>query len=190
MIRNIRSWSKLDPKFKSCTLSNGQYPSEMKKLIFLKATKKETTNDYVMALKSAVIERSLPSDEIKKSIAEISMVDWKVKCAQVKGKWELVYSTLIPGSGYFPVVEICDFYGYSLTSSWGPISIGGSSGDSVILSETNPAMIQFNNKRRDLGPFSFDVKPKNRTYTFLYVDSEIAIGLSSSGGTTLLKRVE
>ena len=107
----------------------------------------------------------------------------------MRGKWELIYSSIIPG-GYFPVTEIADFYGYSLTSSWGPLPLGGFLGKSAVLSEESPAVIEFSSDAYRLGALKLDIKaPKSRSYTFLYVDDYFAVARSSSGGGTLLKRV-
>jgi hypothetical protein len=52
----------------------------------------------------------------------------------VRGEWELVFSSLI-GPGYFPITELCDFYKFSLVSSFGPIPLGSFIGESKVTSE-------------------------------------------------------
>ena len=140
-------------------------------------------------LRSACDTRSVPSAEIIASINEVESASFDLSCTDMKGSWELIFSSLIPG-GYFPVSEICDFFGYSLTSSWGPLPLGGFRGSSVVISETKPATIEFSSDAYLLGSIKFDLKqPKKRSYTFLYADDNFAVARSSSGGGTLLKKV-
>jgi hypothetical protein len=140
-------------------------------------------------LRDACETRKVPSTDIARIIDQIESLKLDVECSDMRGSWELVYSSLIPG-GYFPVCEIADFFGYSLTSSWGPLPLGGFRGKSTIISQTKPATIEFSSEMFKLGGLEINLKePKQRSYTFLYSDSLIAVARSSSGGGTLLKRV-
>ena len=140
-------------------------------------------------LRSACDTRSVSSAEIIASINEVESASFDLSCTDMKGSWELIFSSLIPG-GYFPVSEVCDFFGYSLTSSWGPLPLGGFKGSSVVISETKPATIEFTSDAYLLGGITIDLKqPKKRSYTFLYADDNFAVARSSSGGGTLLKKV-
>ena len=151
--------------------------------------------DKINILREACLDRNRSTEDVNTAISSLESPssDLKVCCTDMKGKWELVYSSLIP-NGYFPVREICDFYGYTLVSSFGILPLGRFRGDSKVLSETKPAVIEFNTNIYKLGPLVVDSTKKNkdkpaRTYTFLYVDNEVAVARSSTGGGTLLKRV-
>ena len=140
-------------------------------------------------LKNACESRKVLPGDVLSCINQIEASALTVTCSDVKGKWELVYNSIIPG-GYFPVTEIADFYGYSLTSGWGPIPFGGFRGKSKIISETNPACIEFSSEIFKIGQFELKVKnPKSRSYTFLYADQNFAVARSSGGGGTLLKKI-
>ena len=105
----------------------------------------------------------------------------------LRGDWELVFSSLI-SSGYFPIKEVCSFYeGFELNSSWGPFSLGGFRGDSLI--SDLPLVVEFQSRVFKLGPLTVKVPPKPRSYRFLFIDDLIAVALSSSGGKTILQRV-
>ena len=140
-------------------------------------------------LRQACQTRAVLSDVIASSINQIEKSAKNIKCNDLKGDWELIYSSIIPG-GYFPVTEIADFFAYSLTSSFGYLPLGGFQGKSTVISETNPAVIEFSSDKYRLGGLEFKIKnPKSRSYTFLYVDQYFAVARSSSGGGTLLKKV-
>lgn len=149
----------------------------------------ENSFDHVGNLRIASQSRNIAPEVVKTAIDQLESSKIAVKCSELKDKWELIYSTIIPG-GYFPVTEICDFYGYTINSSWGFLSLGGFTGRSEIISESNPAVIQFSSDIYRLGEWEFKLNnAKSRSYTFLYVDEHIAVARSSSGGGTLLKRV-
>lgn len=148
------------------------------------------TPSTIEKLRSACDTRSVPSADIIAAINEVESASFDLSCTDMKGSWELIFSSLIPG-GYFPVCEICDFFGYSLTSSWGPLPLGGFKGSSAVISETKPATIEFTSDSYLIGGIKFDLKePKKRSYTFLYTDDNFAVARSSSGGGTLLKKVK
>ena len=143
----------------------------------------------IEVLRDACETRKVPSADIARFIDQIESMTLDIECSDMRGSWELVYSSLIPG-GYFPVCEIADFFGYSLTSSWGPLPLGGFRGKSTVISQTRPATIEFSSEIFKLGGIEINLKePKQRSYTFLYADDLIAVARSSSGGGTLLKRV-
>jgi hypothetical protein len=149
-----------------------------------------TENEKVIqVLRDACETRKVPSTDIARLIDQIESLKLDIECSDMRGSWELVYSSLIPG-GYFPVCEIADFFGYSLTSSWGPLPLGGFRGKSTVISQSKPATIEFSSEVFKLGGIEVNLKePKQRSYTFLYSDSLMAVARSSSGGGTLLKRV-
>ena len=149
-------------------------------------TNRDVTN--LDTLRRACETRDVLPDDVVSSINQIERTAKDVKCIDMRGKWELIYSSIIPG-GYFPVTEVADFYGYSLTSSFGFLSLGGFEGKSTVVSETNPAVIEFSSNLYKLGPIKINIKdPKVRSYTFLYVDQYFAVARSSSGGGTLMRK--
>ena len=146
--------------------------------------------DSIDSLRKACETRSAPSADIAASINQIELLPTDVTCSDLKGSWELIYSSLIPG-GYFPVCEICDFFGYSIISSWGPLPLGGFRGTSSVFSETRPARIDFSSDVYKIGGIEINLKDaKQRSYTFLYADDYFAVARSSSGGGTLLKKFQ
>lgn len=96
---------------------------------------------HVDNLRAASFDRSIDPDVINTAIEKLESSKIVVKCSELQNKWELIYSTIIPG-GYFPVTEICNFYGYSINSSWGFLSLGGFTGQSgkhsIHTSNLNP----------------------------------------------------
>ena len=147
-----------------------------------------TRQQAVQTLTTATLEKSIATDDVKTAINVLESLDATTVTKELQGKWELVYSSLIP-SGYFPVQEVADFFGYSLTSRFGPLPLGGFYGDWEITSETNPCVIRFTTTEYRLGPVKLKLKGKERSYTFLYADKDIAVARSSTGGGTLLKRI-
>ena len=144
-------------------------------------TNRDVTN--LDTLRRACETRDVLPDDIVSSINEIEMAAKDVKCIDMRGKWELIYSSIIPG-GYTPIAEVVDFYGYSYTSPFGRFE-----GKSTVVSETNPAVIEFSSNLYKLGPIKINIKdPKVRSYTFLYVDQYFAVARSSSGGGTLMRK--
>lgn len=142
----------------------------------------------IQTLKKATLEKSIPTEEVKAAISVLETNGASTVTKDLRGKWDLVYSSLIP-SGYFPVQEVADFFGYSLTSRFGPLPLGGFYGDWEITSETNPCTIRFTTTEYRLGSVKLKLKGKERSYTFLYSDQDMAVARSSTGGGTLLKRV-
>ena len=144
--------------------------------------------DPISTLREAIYTRKVDKEDVIAAVEQLDMKNGKKKIPKqrVSGKWELVFSSLI-GSGYFPVKETCDFYGFSLISSWGPIPLGGFEGSSRIASE-KPLIVEFENEAYVLGPLRIRVPPKPRSYRFLYTDNEFAVAISSSGGSTLLRK--
>ena len=144
-------------------------------------TDRDVTN--LDTLRRACETRDVLPDDIVSSINQIEMAAKDVKCIDMRGKWELIYSSIIPG-GYTPIAEVVDFYGYSYTSPFGRFE-----GKSTVISETNPAVIEFSSNLYKLGPIKINIKdPKVRSYTFLYVDQYFAVARSSSGGGTLMRK--
>lgn len=84
-------------------------------------------------LQSAALHRNIDKRRVIECIEGIESAPSSSSPESLKGTWELVFSSLIP-SGYFPIQELCDFYAFSLRSSWGPIPLGGFVGDSRITS--------------------------------------------------------
>ena len=146
--------------------------------------------ESINMLRNACETRSAVSADIAESINKIELLPTGVTCTDLIGSWELIYSSLIPG-GFFPVCEICDFFGYSITSSWGPLPLGGFTGRSAVISQTNPARIDFASDIYKIGGIQINLKDvKQRSYTFLYADDYFAVARSSSGGGTLLKKCQ
>ena len=171
-------------------ISNRLFHSSSLPTICLFSSTVDTVGDRTNldTLRRACETRDVLPDEIVSSIDQIEKTAKDIKCDDMRGSWELIYSSIIPG-GYFPVTEIADFYGYSLASSFGFLSLGGFQGKSTVISETNPALIEFSSNLYKLGPLKIDIKdPKVRSYTFLYVDQYFAVARSSSGGGTLLRK--
>ena len=142
----------------------------------------------ISILREAAYTRKVGKEDVISALEQLNMKRFATKVSKqsISGKWELVFSSLI-GSGYFPVKELCDFYGFTLTSSWGPITLGEFKGSSRIVSE-KPLVVEFENEEYALGPLSFKVPSKTRNYRFMYVDDKFAVATSSNGGFTLLKR--
>ena len=145
-------------------------------------------DEEIRLLRLAGLSKNVPKDEVKQSIQSLEEKGSTTTSQSLRGKFELIYSSLIP-SGYFPVTETADFYGYSLTSRFGPISLGGFFGDYEVMSETNPSIIRFTTTTAKFGPLTLKLKGKERSYTFLYSDKDIAVARSSTGGLTLMKRL-
>jgi hypothetical protein len=149
----------------------------------------DSVDGVLNILQEAAMTREVPASDVASKFEELQQLladNNKAKVSMMKGKWELVYSSLIP-SGYFPVFELVDFFGYSLESSFGPIPLGLIEGDFEVVSESNPATIKFTSKSLSFGPLKFK-QNNSRSYTFLHTGSDFAVALSSSGGKTLLKK--
>lgn len=113
--------------------------------------------------------------------------------------------------GYFAIREVCDFYGFSLKSS-----LGGFIGPSKVSSKV-PLVVEYENREFKLGPIGtmisshndilttlmyillnvaqlnisgVEVPPIVRSYRFIHVDQTLAIARTSSGGGTILRRLE
>ena len=153
-----------------------------------------TSSDAFKVLESAAIFENVSRDEVSLAFTafeeEVSAnVSEVPDLGSVAGKWRLVFSSLIP-FGYFPITEICDFYGFTLASSLGPIPLGTIEGDSRVVG-LNPAEIAFKNRNIRFGAIRFPLKTNKpeRSYTFLFVGDEFMVAKSSSGGYTLLRKV-
>ena len=85
------------------------------------------------------------------------------------------------------LVQVPPFNGFTLKSSWGPLPLGGFVGTSRVISE-KPLIVEFENEAYVLGPLRIGVPAKTRNYRFVYADADIAVAISSSGGSTLLKK--
>jgi hypothetical protein len=108
--------------------------------------------------------------------------------SDIKGQYELVYSSLIP-QGYFPIEEVCDFKAFTLTSKFGFLPLGQFQGESSIMRE-KPLEIEFYSERFKLGPLELQTSPKPRSYVFLYAGEDFAFARSKpSGGRTVLRRI-
>ena len=123
--------------------------------------------DSISILRKATYTRKVDKEEVVAAVERLDVKNGNKKISKqsISGKWELVFSSLI-GSGYFPVKETCDFYGFSLVSSWGSIPLGGFEGSSRIVSE-KPLIVEFENDAYLLGPLRLQVPPKTRNYRFL-----------------------
>lgn len=145
-------------------------------------------------LKEAIFKRSINKDEIIQNIIELESKvinnNQNSKLIDLKGSWELVFSSLIP-SGYFPVSEVCNFFGYSLTSNWGFISLGGFNGYSKVMND-NPVIIEFNSQEYIFPGKLLKIQLKGdkiRSYNFLFINEEYAVARSyPSNGLTLMKK--
>ena len=145
-------------------------------------------DEEIKLLRLAGLWKNVGKEEVKSAIIRLEEKGSTTTSQNLRGRFELIYSSLIP-SGYFPVSETANFFGYSLTSKFGPISLGGFFGDYEVMSETNPSIIRFTTTTAKFGPFTLKLKGKERSYTFLYSDGDIAVARSSTGGLTLLKRL-
>ena len=139
-------------------------------------------------LKKATLTRAVEKEVVIVAVEELQRKNKEMKIPKqvIVGEWELVFSSLI-GAGYFPIKELCDFNGFTLKSSWGPLPLGGFVGSSRVISE-KPLIVEFENEAYVLGPLRIGVPAKTRNYRFLYADADIAVAISSSGGSTLLKK--
>lgn len=147
----------------------------------------------LMTLRQASLFQNVEANSVLRAFERFE-TDWpsidnpRPTAKSLTGKWKLIYSSLLP-TGYFPIDEICDFIPFTLKSSWGPIPLGTIEGSSAITGE-NPLQISFKNNYVVFGPFRIpqDQNKPQKSYTFYYVDDEIAVARSSSGGYTLLKK--
>jgi hypothetical protein len=109
---------------------------------------------------------------------------------RLEGLWELVFTTLVP-TGYLPVYEVTNFFDFSVASSFKGISLGKVTGKSEIMEANDPVVMSLTSTGFKIGfiDVKFDPKKlKTKTYTFLYVDDELCVAKSSSGGYSILKR--
>lgn len=112
----------------------------------------------------------------------------KISVAKLRGDWELVFSSKIGKGNYFPITEYCNFLGFSLTSNWKFIPFGKFEGSSTLKTES-PLVLDFVNKKYSLGFLQVLLKnQQKRSYEFLYIDNDFAVGKSSAGSLTLLKK--
>jgi hypothetical protein len=141
-------------------------------------------------VRQATLQRTGEKATIASAIEQLenTTTPSSVTVDDVRGEFELVWSSLIP-AGFFPVQEVANFFGYSLTSRWGPVPLGGFYGDWEVTSSTKPAVIKFTTTVFRLGPLSIPLKGKVRSYTFLHADDDVVVARSSTGGGTLLRRL-
>ena len=85
------------------------------------------------AATSRTVEKALVIEAIDKIEGGLSYLP-RIDPSALRGEWELVFSSLI-GPGYFPITEVCDFYKFSLKSSWGTLPLGSFEGSSRLASE-------------------------------------------------------
>lgn len=144
-------------------------------------------------LRQATLFKSIPANVVKELILTLNLSENQRKqCTKqnLQGVWELVFSTLVPGC-YMPVYEEADFFGYTLTSSIAKvIPLGQVYGSSKVIQDI-PIRIEFSSSGIRL-PFGWDIKfnkVNTRIYDFLYIDSDICIAKSSSGGYSLLRKL-
>jgi len=73
---------------------------------------KDSSRD-ISILEDASISRNIDKDSVCNLILnyENCSKSNQAKIEDLKGKWELIFSSLIP-KGYFPVTEVCDFFEY------------------------------------------------------------------------------
>lgn len=157
-------------------------------------------------LQSAIIR--LQSSLVARSVAPSATAD------DLKGRWELVYSSLMPGGYFRQPREVCEFLGgedglgFSLDScfeglpswvpSWRAQGRSQVTGDQAV--EVQFAVQEMVVKRgtdnsghaenRNRNWFSFKMNGHPKSYKFLYVGNEIAVAQSSAGGWSLLRRVQ
>ena len=96
--------------------------------IFSKTKSIDEKTKIIEGLQTAITYKNVPKEkviDIIKDLTSSPLSSSNIKKSQIEGKWELIFSSLIP-SGYFPIIEICDFFEFSLKSSWGPIPLGSS----------------------------------------------------------------
>ena len=68
--------------------------------------------DDIDLLREATFNRNIAADLVMRTVESLKG-DKKLSKDLLRGKWELVFSSLIKG-GYFPITEVADFYGFSL----------------------------------------------------------------------------
>lgn len=141
-------------------------------------------------LQQAAINREIDSDVVISLLRNFDQPN-KIRgpaLNQLEGKWELIFSSLIPG-GYFPITEKCDFFEFSLESSWKSFPLGKFLGNSEVIS-ADPLILEFYNTCFVLGPLKIPINGiKKRSYTFFTIKEGISVAKSSSGGFTLLKKL-
>jgi len=154
--------------------------------------------DALSILKEAALNRNGDVQLVKNAIDTISSSSSKLLRSDVSlinGKYELIFSSLLP-FGYFPIKEIVNFLpSFKLTSSFISIPFGSFEGVSTIVKSKAPAEISFYNKVFKLGQLSIPINEiKEKTYRFIHIDDEYIVALSlssslSSSSGTLLKKL-
>jgi hypothetical protein len=165
------------------------YTNDKATICSVYATSKSTLTATVEVLKQATLQRDVGASEVKNLLESAALgAKQKIDSKKLAGQWELVYSSLLP-SGYLPLKEVVDFYGYTLTSAYGFLPLGTIEGDSSITA-TAPLTVTFQNKSIRFGPVKMNMKSDAKFYEFQYIDDAIAVAKSSSGGFSLLKKVQ
>eukprot|EP00600_Ochromonadales_sp_CCMP1393_P007781 CAMPEP_0174960968 /NCGR_PEP_ID=MMETSP0004_2-20121128/3983_1 /TAXON_ID=420556 /ORGANISM="Ochromonas sp., Strain CCMP1393" /LENGTH=180 /DNA_ID=CAMNT_0016209369 /DNA_START=70 /DNA_END=612 /DNA_ORIENTATION=+ len=161
--------------------------------------KSEQASDVVNLLTGATLLRNIGKDEVTRAITalESTVVEQRRPLRQyssnvkdLKGEWELVFSSLLP-FGYFPVKEICDFFAFSISNTFGPLSLGTVRGTSEVLQSSPYVEISFTGALFTWGGIVKVKLPSDKTksYKFYHIDTNIAVARSSAGGYTLMKRI-
>jgi len=94
--------------------------------IFSKTKSIDEKTKIIEDLQTVITYKNVPKEKVIDIINNLTsspLTSSSIKRSQIEGQWELIFSSLIP-SGYFPIIEICDFFEFSLKSSWGPIPLG------------------------------------------------------------------
>ena len=159
--------------------------------------KSNEADKFLEILSAAADTREVDRKIVIDSINRLEKMNSKVNLDPklLEGKWELIFSS-IPGgaangfliggffNGYFAIKEVIDFYAFTLTSP-----LGGFKGPSRIVSKS-PLIIEYEYREFRIGPIGQEVPSNIRNYKFIYLNKAIAIARISSGGATLLKKIE
>eukprot|EP01041_Mallomonas_annulata_P002102 gene2102-4107_t len=157
-------------------------------------SKSQDISNEISLLLMAATSKNIPPKEISDTILAIDEKSTQ-KLANIRdlqGSWELIYSSLI-SQGYFPVIEICDFFGYTLSSQWGPVPLGTIKGTSTVLSDS-PAVVEFAAETISFGPFTIPLSSKkSKSYAFIYIGKDIAVASNIAsliaGAQSLINRI-
>ena len=161
------------------------------------ALKSNEANKFLEILSAAANTREVDRKTVIDSINRLEKINSKINVDPklLEGRWELIFSS-IPGgaangfliggffNGYFSIKEVIDFYAFTLTSP-----LGGFKGPSRVASKS-PLIIEYEYREFRIGPIGQEVPSNIRNYKFIYVNKDIAIARISSGGATLLKKIE
>eukprot|EP01036_Dinobryon_divergens_P032188 gene32190-41728_t len=150
------------------------------------------------------LQQLIEHDDSKRWVKDFASID------RLRGRWDLIYSSSLPG-GYFEFLkEVCEFTSGAdgrtfILDSWLPNLTWfpklRAQGSSSVLSE-NPAAVSFAVQKMLVGIevpergaqnplFTIALGQRSpRTYQFLYIGDAIAVAKSSSGGWSLLHRTK